>query len=567
MPPKFSTGLNQPTIMADHLPGHTRTSPCQAACPAGNPIEKLNALIAQGEAHEAAAYLYARNPLAGITGRICPGPCETACNRGSHDESLSIRDLERFTVDHADNAFETSPNKMPPSGKKIAIIGSGPAGMTCAYFSALLGHDVVVFEADPVLGGIPRVLVPEFKLPKDIVDRQVARILGLGVRARTNVRVGHDIAFETIRKDFDACLIAVGSVRDRLLDIPGAELSQPALAFLRQVNLGEDVKTGGHAVVLGGGGVAFDCAFTLKRLGATKVTILCVEGHDCMCAGADDIAQASAEGIQLLNSCLACGIRQETGRLTGVEYFEISGFSFDESCCLNVQRKTEKIHFLPADQVISAIGVLSDFSFLDQRPTFSFTPNGVLSVDPDRLSTSVEGVFAAGDASQGPGSVAAAIGSGRRAAISMHQFLLGKAVPKRLNIIVAPEKKIVFEPLEEASASVEQHVVMYEEMLHSDYFAKQPRVKTPEPSKDEPFAARHPGYDEVQAKEEAGRCLHCGQCFSCGSCVEDCPGDVLSLGPNGPEATYADECWHCGNCRISCPCGAVQYDFPLSMLV
>ncbi len=567
MPPRFSKGLDRPTIQAGFLPDQARTSPCQAACPAGNPIEKINALMAKDKAAEAAVYLLARNPLAGITGRICPRPCEAACNRDRHDESLSIRDLERLTAEQPPAPF---PRKMPPTGKRIAIVGSGPAGMTGACFLALLGHGVVIFEADPLLGGIPRTMVPNFKLPEDIVDRQVSRILDLGITAHTGTRVGNDIDFETIRNDFDACLIASGSVRSRKPDIPGADLAQPALTFLKRAKAGEKIEIGKHVVILGGGGVAFDCAFTLKRLGASEVSILCVEGEECMCADAEDIAQAHAEGIRVLNSKLACDIRQEAGKVTGIHYVEIEEFSFDANCTLNIVKRSEKRHFLAADQVIAAIGVLSDLSFLDQSAGFSVTARGTLLVDPDTLSTSAKGVFCAGDTALGPSSAATAIGSGRRAALSIHAYLMGEAFPNGSNIFISPDGKVLSETAEEEPPALSQHVVEYEELMHVDYFDKKQRVlpsgSVPQEAADL-FTGSRFVYTKEQAMEEAGRCFHCGQCFSCGSCVEDCPGDVLLLGPDGPETIYPDECWHCGNCRISCPCGAIAYEFPLSMLV
>lgn len=570
MPPKFSLGLQQPTILSGHLSYQMRTSPCEAACPAGNPIKKINALIREEKPNEALEYLIAKNPLAGVTGRICNHPCESACNRCSYDVGLSIRDLERFTAEQADYSAIKEAQKLPPSGKKVAVIGSGPAGMTCAYYCALLGHEVVVFEADPVLGGIPRALVPDVKLPKDIVDRQTGQILAMGVTARTNVHVGSDIAFETIKENFDACLIGVGSVRDRQLEIPGAQLALPALTFLRQANLGQKMPMNGRVVILGGGGVAFDCALAARRLGASEVSIICVEGEDCMCANPEDIQQARVHNIKILNSKLACEIERDARGLKGVAYFEVSGFAFDEACCLNVERSNDEIHFKPADHVISAIGVLSDFSFLEPPDAYSFTSRGTLAIDPDTWSTSVAGVFAAGDAVSGPSSVAEAIGSGRRAAISIHKYLTGKTKQDELTILVSPDNHIVVESLEDASDIAPQHIVAFEELTHIDYFVKKQRVHPSEPAPGisiDPFIEPNPGYAVEAAIEEAGRCFHCGQCFSCGSCIADCPGDVLSMGPSGPMVHYPDECWHCGNCRISCPCGAVQYEFPLSMLV
>ena len=200
MPPKFSNELVQKIIFPEWRNDAPRTSPCEVNCPAGNPVQKINALIQEGRIAEALAFLRSRNPFAGITGRVCARPCEGVCNRNEYDEGLAIRSLERFAADHADVTPGSQPKKAKRTGKKVAIIGSGPAGMTCAYFSALLGHAVTVFESSKTLGGIPRTAIPDFWLPKDIVEREIGQILELGVQAQTNTAIGRDIAFNKILK-------------------------------------------------------------------------------------------------------------------------------------------------------------------------------------------------------------------------------------------------------------------------------------------------------------------------------------------------------------------------------
>jgi len=565
MPPKFSRPTIRKTIYSKSVNNQTRTSPCEAACPAGNPIQKIHSLIEEGKRTKALEYLQARNPLAGVTGRICNYPCESVCNRGSYDEAVSIRQLERFAADCADNSPLKIPQKKSPSGKKVAVIGAGPAGLTCAYFSALLGHEVVIFEAAPVLGGIPRLLAPDYKLPKDIVDRHVGRILSMGITARTNVHVGKDIAFATIRENFDACLISVGTVRDRKPDFPGAELALPALSFLKKVNLGQEVTIGDRVVILGGGGVAFDCAFTARRLGASEVSIVCVEGEECMCVGPEDIQQARAEIIRVLSSSLACEIQHDHGELKGVNYFKVADFSFDQRCRLSVERCSEQTHFLPADSVISAIGVQSDFSFLEHTDDLTFTSKGTLSADNGTMSTSINGVFAAGDAASGPSSVAAAIGSGRQVAIAIHRYLCGERENK--DVVVDSSGQVV----ERDQGKLEEpHIVEFTEILNIWHHPKGKRQQAGGALVDNYMRLRSElvkGLGEAKAKIEAGRCLHCGHCTSCGTCVEDCPGMILEMTDCGPAVAYPEECWHCGCCRIACPSSAVSYEFPLHMLV
>jgi len=291
MPPIFSFELKEATVYADYMDFQSRTSPCEAACPAGNPIQKMHSLIKENRLEEALEYIRARNPFSGITGRVCNHPCENECNRQNYDEPLSIRALERYTTDNADMTLVKGPKRREKTGRKVAIIGSGPAGMTCAYFSALFGHDVTVFEATAFLGGMPRFGIPDYRLPKDVLDREIGRILELGVRVRTNTMVGRDISFENIIEEYDACLVATGAWKERHLDVPDAGLALKGLSFLKDVNEGRRNDIGKRVVILGGGGVAYDCAFSARRLGASEIHIVCLEARDQMCATAEDISQ------------------------------------------------------------------------------------------------------------------------------------------------------------------------------------------------------------------------------------------------------------------------------------
>jgi len=567
MPPKFSKEMMEKVIFPDRLEYQPRTSPCEAHCPAGNPIQKAHALVKENRVEEALEYLRCRNPFPGITGRVCAHPCEQACNRKEYDDSLSIRALERFSADHADLTRVARPRRREGSGKKMAIIGSGPAGMTCAYYSALLGHDVTVFETAPALGGIPRMAIPDFRLPKDVVDREVGRVLETGVHARTNTAVGRDIGFDEIRREFDACLIAAGTWKERSLDVPGAEFSLPAVWFLRQVALGRRDLIGDKVVIMGGGGVAFDCAFTAKRLGANEVHVMCVEGETNMCASMEDIAQAKAEGVFILNSRMISQVLHDGIKATGIEYFQISSFEFDEKGGLSVKPATSERNTIPSDTVISAVGVLPDLGFLDGKEHFRFTPKGTLEVDPKTLATTVDGVFAAGDIVSGPATVAEAVGSGRRAAIAIDRYLVNGRTTNLGLVRISDEGHVV---VEDSASESEPHVVAYEEIMNVDHFEKQERrasERVPPGVSSRSLEEIDRGLREEHAATEAARCFHCGHCTSCGCCVEDCAGLILAMAEDGPRVAYYEECWHCGCCRIACPSGAVLYEFPLNMLV
>lgn len=567
MPPKFSKATEKKIISPDLLDYQPRTSPCEFNCPAGNPIQMVHALIQENRIEEALEYLKSRNPFPGITGRVCMHPCELSCNRKKYDEGVSIRALERFAADQADLTRVTKPQRKESTGKKLAIIGSGPAGMTCAYFSRLLGHEVTVFESSGLLGGMPRQGIPDFRLPKKIVDLEIGEILELGVQARMNTTVGEEISFDKILEDFDACLIAVGTWQARRLEVSGADMAQPALSFLKQVNLGHREEIGDRVCIVGGGGVAFDCAFTAKRLGASEIYLLCLEGRNNMCASADDVLQAQAEGITIFCSTKVSKILQQEEKGLGIEYYEISSFEFDETGQLSVQPVSGEKRVLYADTVIYALGEQPNLKFMEGSKQLSLTPRGTLEVDQKTLETSVEGVFAAGDAVSGPSTVAQSIGSGRHAALAIDLYLDSGRAPGLDRVAINGEGRVV---IEESLRETAPHVVAFEEILNIDYHEKKPRQRSERmtvKASTRSFKEINRGFGKKEALVETGRCLHCGQCTSCGCCVEDCPGLILDMTSQGPKVAYYDECWHCGCCRIACPSSAIFYEFPINMMV
>jgi NADPH-dependent glutamate synthase beta subunit-like oxidoreductase len=567
MPPKFSNELVQKLIFPEWRNDAPRTSPCETNCPAGNPVQKINTLIQENRIAEALAFLKSRNPFPGITGRVCTHPCEGVCNRNEYDEGLAIRALERFAADHADAIAASQPQKAKSTGKKVGVIGSGPAGMTCAYFLALLGHGVTVFESSTTLGGIPRTAIPDFWLPKDIVEREIAQTLELGVRAEVNTAVGKDIAFNQIWDEHDACLIAIGASQERGLDIPGAKMMVPAISFLKNVNRGQRDPIGGSVVIVGGGGVAFDCAFTAKRLKATEIHIVCVEGEDCMCAPLPEISKAGAEGIRIHNSKMIASVLNKGGKAVGIEYYDISDFEFDAECRLSVQPVSDEKKFLDADLVISAVGSQPDLSFIGDKNKFEFAPDGTLKVNPETMATSMDKVFACGDVVSGPSTVAQAIGSGRQAAMGIDRYLVDRRSSEFESIVINEKGQI---STGGTVAKFDPHVVSYDEILNIDYHEKKPRQTTKQLAAEasaQSFEEIDKGFGKDIAMIEAERCLHCGHCTACGCCIEDCPGLILGMNSQGPQVVYPDECWHCGCCRIACPSSAVLYDFPLNMRV
>jgi formate dehydrogenase (NADP+) beta subunit len=569
MPPKFSRQTTRRIISPEWSASQPRTSPCEVYCPAGNPIQKVSTLVNSRQIEEALSYVRSRNPFPGITGRVCAHPCEHNCNRNSYDQGVSIRALERFVADTADLTRTIKAKKEKASGKTVAVIGSGPAGLTCAYFLALFGHAVTIFESSPVPGGIPRLAIPDFRLPKDVVEREIALVCELGIEMKFNTRIGRDIGFNTILDNFDACVIATGAGKDKILDIAGAGFALPGVTFLSRVNMGWRGPVGQKVVIAGGGGVAFDCAFTARRLGAEKVTVICVEGRENMCASAEDLAMAKAEGIEIMNSCTIVSVTNDGTKATGIEYSGIAAFWFDEKGRLFIEPKQGKSGIVSADTVISAIGVSPDIDFLPSDSRFTLLPNGTIQVNEKNHATPlVEKVFAAGDVVTGPSMVASAIGEGRRTAVAVDRFLSDTVSGSSIvRITIGPTGNIAREECPEPG---QPHIVAYEEILNVDFHEKKdryrpaPAVRKAMPSLMDEIEGR---LDANAAGLEAARCFHCGHCTSCGNCVTDCPLYVLAMCDDGPQVAHFDECWHCGCCRIACPGSAVLYEFPLNMLV
>lgn len=558
MPPIYSKELKTLFIQHSGQFRQTRTSPCEDRCLLGNAIQKVHTLIAEGRVNEALEWLHARNPFPGVTGRVCPHPCEDACNRTCHDEAMAIHSLERFA---ADNGHARPIRPLPSSGRKIAVIGSGPAGLSAARFAALLGHSVDVYESAPVMGGAPRQVIPDFRLPKDVVDRETAAAIEGSVTVLTNITVGRDIALADILSRYDACLMAVGLWKERILNIPGREHLQPAVAWLKRMTLDRESFEGRDVAILGGGGVAFDCAFTAMRLKARSVHMLCLEDDTCMRAPAEEVRQAREEGICLHQSLLSRAVKSEGGRFT-VEAEKVKSFCFDETGKLHVESAGAPAFTLEADCVICASGLMLDDTVLSDVDV-ERTPRGMVKVD-EHFRTSVPGLFAAGDMASGPGLVASAIRSGREAAVSLHQALMGEE--GALEVFVDEGGKV---GTASAVTTLTPHVVSAEEMMNIDYHEHAPREMQPKcaPVPGVAFHELEGGLSPEQAEKEASRCMHCGHCMECGSCVESCPGHILEMGEDGPYVAYPEQCWHCGCCRIACPTGSIAYRFPLTMLL
>ena len=318
--------------------------------------------------------------------------------------------------------------------------------------------------------------------------------------------------------------------------------------------------------IMGGGGVAFDCAFTARRLGAENVHVICLEKAGEMRAPAEDLELAAKEGVHVHNSCTMSAIRTEGDKVTGVDYFEVKDCHFDEKGKLTLEAVPDGKHVLECDTVIFAVGMKTDLAFLGENAGgLELTPRNWIKVDESQR-TSKAGVFAAGDVSAGPASIARAVGDGRRAAFAVHQMLTGTS-----SRVYALNEENMIEDCDAMGSDTAPYVVQYADIYGIAQYESVPSEKEAENACTKAFAELNLGLTIEQARKEAARCFHCGHCKACGTCVEDCPGYVLEMRPyqeaERPEMVHGEECWHCANCRTSCPCSAIGFIFPLFMQV
>lgn len=495
-------------------------SPCGSNCPAGNDVQGYVALAGKGKYRQALELIKETSPFPSICGRVCHHPCESECNRKQVDQALAIRSIERFLADwdHTSGSPYV-PLTRGAKEEKVAVIGSGPAGLTAAYFLARDGYNVTVIEALPVIGGMMRAGIPEYRLPRDIIARDIKVIEEMGVEFRTSVTLGKDVTLRSLREDgFKAIFLATGLHDERELGVENENLEGviSGLAFLRDVALGNGVSVGQRVVVIGGGNVAIDVALTSLRKGATDVTMICLEDRDQMPAWPDEIKEALEEGVKIVNCRGPHRFLEEKGVLTGLQVKKCTCV-FDECGTFNPQYDETDLSTIEADTAILAIGQAPDLS-LAKVESIPVTETGRFKADGLTLQTPITGLFVGGDAFHGPKSVVEAIASGREAAVSIDRYLKG------LSLTVDRDRrvKVVTKPVLNGYDPAPRH--------------ETPLLRLDERTKG--FAEVRQGFSEETAHGEGRRCLSCGA-----SCIQACPYDAITFNVAEGKAQKCNLCY------------------------
>lgn len=499
------------------------TSPCKTECPAHIAIQGYIKLASQGRYKEALELIKHENPFPAVCGRICPRKCESECTRGDIDDPIAIDEIKKFIADQDLNKENRYIPKIKHEyNKKIAVVGAGPSGLSCAFFLAIEGYKVTVFEKQKVLGGMLTLGIPSFRLEKDVVNAEINVLKELGVEFKTGIEVGKDITLKELRKDgYEAFYIAIGAQAGRKIGVEG-ENSEGVLTgvdFLRRVNLGEDIKLKGNVVVIGGGNVAIDVARTAERVGGEKVNIFCLESRNEMPALNEEIEETLSEGININNSWGPKAIITEDGKVTGIELKKCISV-FDENKRFNPSYDEKDILFVKADTVLLSVGQSIDLGSLIEDSNIEINPNNTIKADPFTYQTGEPDVFAGGDSFTGPRFAIDAIAAGKEGAISIHRY-----VHPGQSLIIGRDRK-EYHSLDKENLDLKGYDnIPRQNPSHGD--GKEAR---------ESFKDLRGTFTEEQIKRETERCLSCGAttvdeflCVGCGACVTKCKFDAISL--------------------------------------
>jgi NADPH-dependent glutamate synthase beta subunit-like oxidoreductase len=509
-------------VYVDRLP------PCNAQCPAGEDIQGWLYHAESGDYEQAWRHLTRDNPFPATMGRVCYHTCESKCNRARLDQAVGINSVEHFLGDEAiKRGWQFEPPKLE-SGKHVLIVGAGPSGMAAAYHLRRHGHRVTVKEAGPLMGGMMRFGIPKYRLPRDVLDAEMQRVVNMGVKVELNAKVDR-IEDEMKRGGFDAAFLAVGAHIGKRTFIPAKDSSRilDAVSVLRSMEGEDKPMLGRRVVVYGGGNTAFDVARTAKRLGATEAVIVYRRNREKMPAHDFECEEALAEGVMVK--------WLSTIKQAGDNALTIEKMTLDEK---GNPQPTGEYETLEADSLVLALGQDVDLGLLEGVPGLQLN-NGVVQVDPETMMTGRPGLFAGGDMVPADRNVTVAVGHGKKAARHIDAWLRDTKVQ--------PEPK---------------HAPATFERLNPWYYSDAPKTMRPQLD----AGRRSSSFDEVQGRLteenalfEARRCLSCGNCFECDNCYGVCPDNaVIKLGPGQRFRFNLDYCKGCGMCASECPCGAID---------
>ena len=504
-----------------------RLPPCNHACPAGENIQGWLFHAEAGEYEQAWRVLTRDNPMPAVMGRVCYHPCETACNRGTLDACVGVNAIERFLGDEALRRGWKFEPPQSPTGKRVLVIGAGPSGLSAAYHLARLGHSVSIHEAGPLAGGMMRFGIPKYRLPRQVLDAEIQRILDLGVKLQLHTKVTNVV--ETMRKGhFDAVFLAVGAHIAKRAYLPAGSAGKmlDAVSVLRSMEGEDKPLLGRRVVVYGGGNTALDVARTAKRLGAEESIIVYRRTREKMPAHESELEEALQEGV--LVKWLS------TIKQAGESSITVEKMALDDK---GMAQPTGEFETLEADSVVLALGQDVDLSLLNGVPGLEIE-DGVAKVGPDMM-TGYKGIFAGGDMVPGERTVTVGIGHGKLAARNIDAWLRGTSWVHPAN-----------------------HEIASYDRLNTWYYSDAPKSQQPVLDlirRQSTFDEVVGSFDQETAQFEARRCLSCGNCFECDNCYGVCPDNaVIKLGPGRRYEFNYDYCKGCGLCVSECPCGAIR---------
>ncbi|MDD5509586.1 MAG: NAD(P)-binding protein [Dehalococcoidales bacterium] len=596
-------------ILSDHY--GDCIAPCKLTCPAGIDIQGHIALTAQGKYREALALIKESNPLPLVCGRVCPRFCETECRRNRVDEPVAINSLKRFVADYDMNSKDQYlPEPKPATGRRVAIIGGGPAGLTAAYYLGLEGHTVTILEASPELGGMLRYGIPEYRLPKAILDKEIAAITRLCHKVRCNASLGKDFTIESLKKTgYEAIFIAIGAQANQKMRIEGENLPGvlSGIEFLRDVTLGNKVSLGNKIAVIGGGNTAMDVARTAVRLGVKEVNVVYRRSRLEMPANAEEIEQAEEEGVhfQFLTAPVKASAR--AGKVAAMECIKMALGEPDSSG----RRRPEPIagseFTMEVDNIIAAIGQAMDNPNLDRDSQIEISKRNYISINDENMATSVAGVFSGGDCTSGPATAVEAIGAGRRAASSINKYLSGQPVVPDVKSYscskgeledidstdfadverIARTKQATLDPEERKKSFAEMEFTLSEKKAlkeaerclgcgcHARFDCKLRELATEYQVNDAHYAgAKH--HLPINKSEHPFILRDQNKCILCGRCIRICSeikglsvfgfverGFETRVEPTLGMPLSETSCDSCGLCVSTCPTGALGTKAPL----